>query len=960
MNAKRKSNFSFYEETGTSSLHRRRHKNFYDVLGLSRDAHPDDIRAAYRAKCLLFHPDKNPTKDTAADFNLLYLAYQTLMDPELRAQYDSSAAATTPAAEKLLAIKPDVYFRAFEKGKKMAKFGALYKQLPELEQLFELEKGKLRFLSGPPCDGGPACQPLYRLNQNLVKRLLPDQPPNTQEGGGQANELPPDCLPRAILCRNHCYLHVCDERCTNENQEECPVFVGWLVSKWNAALVAEQQAIEQEQANEEHDNHFQHHEAVTNPDAADWRMYESEKFPGHMFWFNHRTGEKSWRAPQFLRQEEGQEPSYVTSTSTAEQASAIIPAKQEEEGAGLFNVVSGLSGLVARGVRSLFQSFTGRPLPDVIQDTTLAATTPTNEEAITKAEGPVKRKREPIAASRREQALKKRKKEERPRQATNNRKNKRGVDDCASGRKAGTDGECSPETCPPPNFERLSKNVWICRTHKRPHVCTELQCNWSGFRSNGSVECWATGRQFRYPTQTHLTAEEWRNLWGIGTGQEPPEPLEEQASPHNNIAGLLGSNQLVMGGVDSLIQSTAPFTEVKLGEAMMNAVVGGGDEGDFSTEKRRIRYVSGRSGRTIEQIIEVPIGLKLSTSAEGQSAEEQEEQEKTEEKLQDNLEEMEQVSKEQDMVGLPSSASENAHQERKPRKTTKRRPQAKLLPLSESLGLEKEISQEERMTVAPVQVDGGDKATEDENKLVLVEKLEQELKEDKKDYSRLLFQHRESLRKQEERKHKTAKDRAHTYGAVYLKHTSFVDVPQEDQHRAQYLQHVNEMLSHSPAMVEERQATNSRKLKELRQQLRQPHLTLDPTKEEEDEYLQDNENVYKGKEKGFAEQTISDALDFPDYGVDEEDDLFTMHGDAMDLQELQQQREEEQVNWQVDSRKEDAAYRDALQRKLRDIQGKKQLLLQLRSSSEQQTPLSIGSASSSSASSISSSLPVNE
>ncbi|KAH8146749.1 uncharacterized protein LAJ45_09123 [Morchella importuna] len=66
-------------------------KDYYALLGVSRDATPNQIRSAYRALSLRFHPDKQPAEQrerTTSHFNNILIAYETLMNPHKRAIYD--------------------------------------------------------------------------------------------------------------------------------------------------------------------------------------------------------------------------------------------------------------------------------------------------------------------------------------------------------------------------------------------------------------------------------------------------------------------------------------------------------------------------------------------------------------------------------------------------------------------------------------------------------------------------------------------------------------------------------------------------------------------------------------------------------------------------------------------------------------------------------------------------------
>ncbi|MEO1067280.1 MAG: molecular chaperone DnaJ [Pseudomonadota bacterium] len=63
--------------------------DFYDTLGVNRDADEKALKSAFRKRAMEFHPDRNPG-DTAAEakFKELNEAYETLKDPQKRAAYD--------------------------------------------------------------------------------------------------------------------------------------------------------------------------------------------------------------------------------------------------------------------------------------------------------------------------------------------------------------------------------------------------------------------------------------------------------------------------------------------------------------------------------------------------------------------------------------------------------------------------------------------------------------------------------------------------------------------------------------------------------------------------------------------------------------------------------------------------------------------------------------------------------
>lgn len=64
-------------------------RDYYDVLGINRDASADEIKKAYRRLAMKHHPDRNPdSKDSGEKFKELSEAYEILSEPQKRAAYD--------------------------------------------------------------------------------------------------------------------------------------------------------------------------------------------------------------------------------------------------------------------------------------------------------------------------------------------------------------------------------------------------------------------------------------------------------------------------------------------------------------------------------------------------------------------------------------------------------------------------------------------------------------------------------------------------------------------------------------------------------------------------------------------------------------------------------------------------------------------------------------------------------
>jgi curved DNA-binding protein len=70
------------------------YKDYYQILGVSRSASADEVRAAYRKLALKYHPDRNPgDKQAEEKFKEMNEAYQVLSDPQKRSRYDQLGSA---------------------------------------------------------------------------------------------------------------------------------------------------------------------------------------------------------------------------------------------------------------------------------------------------------------------------------------------------------------------------------------------------------------------------------------------------------------------------------------------------------------------------------------------------------------------------------------------------------------------------------------------------------------------------------------------------------------------------------------------------------------------------------------------------------------------------------------------------------------------------------------------------
>lgn len=183
-------------------------KNYYLILGVTADATPDEIKAAFRRRALQLHPDVSGLQ--SEPFLELQEAYSVLGDPERRRRYDRQFAAAVPApsarhafAEPLVAPRPKAEpFRPVEPARgfhEVSLTESFETYRPSFDELFDRFWSNFQNISRPKAE---------RLESLTVEVVL--SPEDARSGGRLRVWIParapcPNCGGRGAVGGYECW-----------------------------------------------------------------------------------------------------------------------------------------------------------------------------------------------------------------------------------------------------------------------------------------------------------------------------------------------------------------------------------------------------------------------------------------------------------------------------------------------------------------------------------------------------------------------------------------------------------------------------------------------------------------------------------------------------------------------------------------------------------------------------------
>jgi DnaJ-class molecular chaperone len=143
-------------------------KTYYDILEVSKDAQPLEIKKAYRRLALAHHPDRNNgSKESTEKFKEIGEAYEVLSNPKLKSEYDDSLRSERTTSRPLGRRRQQQHGDAF------SQFDFLFRNDPFFREAFkDMDDAFSQKFAAHPTRGNNADASTRPPKENLLMWLL--------------------------------------------------------------------------------------------------------------------------------------------------------------------------------------------------------------------------------------------------------------------------------------------------------------------------------------------------------------------------------------------------------------------------------------------------------------------------------------------------------------------------------------------------------------------------------------------------------------------------------------------------------------------------------------------------------------------------------------------------------------------------------------------------------------------
>jgi molecular chaperone DnaJ len=174
-------------------------KNYYQILGISKDSTIKEIKKEYYNKAKIFHPDKNNNESDPIIFSEMTEAYDVLCDEELRNEYDLKSKWGKNYNEyfELFDVKIDFSYDTEKERLETFKKNEIWNIQIEVDDTFNGSIEYERWVKCKTCDGtGKDLKSkivIRDANGNITKMFDPDDGCDMCEGSGKDHTGERDC-----------------------------------------------------------------------------------------------------------------------------------------------------------------------------------------------------------------------------------------------------------------------------------------------------------------------------------------------------------------------------------------------------------------------------------------------------------------------------------------------------------------------------------------------------------------------------------------------------------------------------------------------------------------------------------------------------------------------------------------------------------------------------------------------